>query len=190
MCSSSTITRRRRSVAGNEMKILSIDPSVGNIGVAIVHERWYEHSYTFKTNEKKDLPLRLTEISEHFSKYLIENTYGIDQVIVEQPGKFMREGKRGLKNVLPIQILMMSIGAIVGILGQGFPVEFVRVEDWKGKKGKKIIQQWAYSECEKHLNTHEAEAFIMALQWRSKVRYTNAVRKARGKSRKEKGNDV
>lgn len=166
------------------MRVLSVDPSVGNIGVAVVNERYYESSYTFRTNPKAEMPVRLAEITEHFSKYLVED-HEIDQVIVEQPGTFMRKGKKGFLNVGPIQILQMAIGAIVGILAQGFPVEFVRVEDWKGNKNKRTVQTWAFSECGVRLNDHEADAFIMALQWRSRVRFMNSVRRARGKKKPE-----
>jgi len=166
------------------VRVLSVDPSIGNIGVALVNERYYEWSYTFRTSPKVEMPIRLAEITEHFSKYLVED-HDIGQVIVEQPGTFMRKGKKGLLNVGPIQMLEMSMGAIVGILAQGFPVEFVRVDDWKGNKPKRTIQTWAFSECGVHLNDHEAEAFIMALQWRSKVRLMNSIRRARGKKKGE-----
>ena len=90
-----------------------------------------------------------------------------------------------------IAVIENTVTSIVNkkivILAQGFPVEFVRVDDWKGNKPKRTIQTWAFSECGVHLNDHEADAFIMALQWRSKVRYMNSVRRARGKKKPEEG---
>lgn len=158
------------------MRLLSIDPSIGNCGIAIINGGEYQQSYTFRTDEEERVEERLKKISKHFA----EVGSGYDQAIIELPDTFIREGRFGLKNVRSIQLLHLSIGAIIGGLSfyPDLKIEFVRVKDWKGNAPKEQAQVYARGLTGKELNTHEADAFMMGLRWLSDLRFKRAIREA------------
>jgi Holliday junction resolvasome RuvABC endonuclease subunit len=149
------------------LKILSVDPSVAAIGVAEVTGGVYVNSYTVKTDAKDKLEDRLEVISGHFRGLTGE----YDCVLIEQPGAFMRLGDYGITNVKSVQLLMLAIGVIYGTLAGRYKVEFVRVKDWKGRAGKKVTQMMAARLAGRKLNTHEADALIMALNWERYIKF-------------------
>ena len=71
------------------------------------------------------------------------------------------------------------MGTIIGALSDRYKVVLVKVSDWKGK-GKKIDTQLIAKDVTgKKLNTHEADALVMALNWLRFVRYKMAIRNAK-----------
>lgn len=143
------------------MKLLSIDPSISEIGICELKDGEYVNSYTFKTLSEDALEDRLDKIALHFR----EIKDGFDYVLIEQPDVFMRVGSFSVLNVKSIQMLMMAIGVIYGSLVIKHKVVFVTVKDWKGNSGKKVIQMIASRKSGRKLNTHEADAFMMAMNW-------------------------
>ena len=125
------------------MKILSVDPSIVNIGVAILDDRKLLKSYTFRTNAEDELAVRVKQISDHFSGY----TDYFDIALIEYPGTFMRKGQYAIKNVKSVQLLMLSIGVIAGVMSQRCPVDMVGVNDWKGRSGKSQTKLIVKSLC-------------------------------------------
>jgi Holliday junction resolvasome RuvABC endonuclease subunit len=162
------------------VKLLSIDPSINNIGIAILIGGEYQSSYTFRTEEETCIENRLCQIGKHFR----EVGEGYDYAIVELPDTFIREGRYGLKNVRPIQLLHLSIGAVIGGLSfyPELKIEFVKVGDWKGRTSKEQTQAYARALTHKELNTHESDAFMMAIRWLSRDRFVRAVKEATLKS--------
>lgn len=143
------------------MKILSVDPSISTIGVARISNRCLEEAYTFRTSTADSIVKRLAAISAHFRDVMDD----YQAVLIEEPGAFMRIGSYAIKNVASVQMLEMAIGAIVGALADRYPVHLVKVHEWKTYKGKTITKVIAERECGKRLNEHEADAFIMGLNW-------------------------
>jgi len=162
------------------VRLLSIDPSINHCGVAVLIGGEYQRSYTFKTDEEACIEKRLFSIAQHFRE--IGGEY--DCAIIELPSSFIREGNFGLKNVRSIQMLHLSIGAIIGGLSfyPDLKVEFVKVKDWKGNTPKEQTQVYARGLLGKELNTHESDAFMMAIKWLSKERYVRALKEATLKS--------
>jgi len=143
------------------MRILAIDPSLVNIGIAEIHNGKYKKSYTFRTDKRKNVLERLKEIYEHFNG--LEGKYNC--VVVEEAGNFVRMGTYGVRNMDSIQLLMLATGTIVGSLLGKYPVEFMRVKDWKGNTPKAVTQSMARHLTNKKLNTHESDATIMGINF-------------------------
>jgi Holliday junction resolvasome RuvABC endonuclease subunit len=162
------------------VKLLSVDPSIGDCGIAILEGGEYSQSYTFRTDDKERVEERLKKIAFHFA----EIGRGFDQAIIELPDSFVREGTFGLKNVRSVQLLHLSIGAIIGGLSfyPELKIEFVKVGDWKGRTPKEQTQAYARGLTGKELNTHEADAFMMGVRWLSDLRFKRAIREATLKS--------
>jgi len=117
----------------------------------------------------------LTEINSHFKQ--ISDKF--DVVLIEEPAAFVRQGAYGIKNLVPIHKLMMSMGAIIGALSDRYKVVLVKVSDWKGT-GKKVDTQLIAKDITgKKLNTHESDALVMSLNWLRFVRYKVAIRNAK-----------
>lgn len=167
------------------MKILSIDPSSVHVGIAKLENKKLIESATYQV-KSVDVIERMKELARYFQSF--DEFYDI--VLVEQPDTFVRQGLRGLLNVLPIQMLMMSIGVIVGTIGQKYPVEFVRVSDWKGNSGKNVTQMMVFRLTGKKLNTHESDAYMMAVEWLNHVRFKNSVRRGELKAKSSIQKDV
>jgi len=159
------------------MKVLSIDPSIENVGIVFIDNSVYRDSHTFHPKEKTDIVKRLEEIKEHIES--IDEDF--DVVLVEMPDAFMRQGRYGIKNVVPIQTLMMAIGAIVASLVPRHEVRFVKVSEWKFDKGKKMTQYFAKKHSGKVLNTHESDALEMAMKWIEKGIFRQAIERNRNK---------
>jgi Holliday junction resolvasome RuvABC endonuclease subunit len=164
-------------------RLLSIDPSIGTIGVAILEGRKYVQSYTIRTKDSEPMVERLRQISFLFSK--IDDEF--DTVIIEYPDAFMREGEYGIKNVRAVMTLMMSVGAIIGALNDRYDVKLVSVDEWKGKEAKKFTQYAAKQECGKKLNNHEADAFMMGVRWHTTIKFIHKVRDFEDGERTKKG---
>ncbi len=148
-------------------KILSIDPSIASIGIAVLEGMKYVTSYTLLTDTKKSLLHRISQIREHFT--MINDDY--DFVLIEKPeSDFMRTVSKydsTVVNVKAMQTLMLAIGVIVGTLQARYEdrVHFVMVSEWKGKVSKKMTKLMAQQESGRRLNDHEADAFIMGQNW-------------------------
>jgi hypothetical protein len=125
-------------------------------------------AYTVKTDTGQPLVERLRFIFEHFNAFPAKQ---FDYVLIEQPESFMRFGKYSITNVKAIQALMMAIGSIVSALCRNYKVELVRVNDWKGRSNKKVTQLIAKRHTDKKLNEHEADAFVMGLNWQRYLRF-------------------
>lgn len=162
------------------MKLLAIDPSVNHCGIAIIDGGEYQHSYTFRSDTKKTIEQRLKDLAYHFA----DIGRRFDQAIIELPSSFIREGIYGLKNIRDVQVLHIAIGAIIGGLSiyPDLKIEFVKVEEWKGKTSKEQTQFYAKSLTGKDLNTHEADAYVMGIKWLSQLRFKRAVKEATLKS--------
>jgi len=143
------------------MKILSIDPSIQHVGVAIIKNKKYMDSYTIHTKASEKLEDRLKRISDHFAG--LEEQFDI--VLIEEADAFMRIGDYSIKNVRPVQLLMMATGVIIGSLINRYRIELVPVKDWKGKTQKKWTQIIVQHQVGKKLNDHESDAFLMATNW-------------------------
>ena len=173
------------------MKILSIDPSIENIGVAILDGNKLIESYTLHTNPLKPLSDRIKKITQHFRELALSTEF--NTVLIEYPDSFVRGGEYSkftgtsyLKNVKSIQLLMLSIGVIASAMIEYCEINFVSVKDWKGSTDKKITQFVAQQECGKELNTHEADAFIMAIQWNRSVKFKHMIREQTKNEKKSK----
>lgn len=160
------------------MRIMSVDPSVNHIGIAYIINGKYEFSLTFRTDEKKSIIGKLKEISAYFHN-LDEK---VDVVIVEQPDTFVRMGRYGVLNGLPIMLLFMSIGAIVSALSNRYDIEFVKVSDWKGKTPKQFTQRSVEGITGVKLNDHESDAVMMGFNYFKSVMFKNAVRRGMERS--------
>lgn len=154
------------------MRIMSIDPSVNHIGIAYIINGRYETSLSFKTDEEKNTEGKLKEISEHFSN-LQEKA---DIVIVEHP-TFMKMGGDRILNMWSLMTLCMSIGAIVGALSNRYEVEFVKVNEWKGRTKKKYTQKSVEYIIGKKLNDHEADAVMMGINFYKSIMFKHAVKR-------------
>ena len=164
------------------MRLLSIDPSIVSIGIAVLIDGEYKESYTFRTNDKQCAEKRLLQIAQHFRE--IGGKY--DCAILELPSTFIRQGRYGLKNVHSLFLLHLSIGVIIGGLSShpDLKIKFVKVGDWKGKVSKRYTQAYAKDLIGKDLNTHEADAFMMATNWLSREKYNREVAEETQKSQK------
>ena len=155
------------------MKILSIDPSITTMGVAILEDRKVLKAYTFKTNPKDELEDRVKQIAEHFNSL---QGLAVDVVLIEMPGTFMRRGEYAMKNVKSIQMLMLAIGVIAGTLSQYFDVQFVSVKEWKGSTKKEVTKMIAESLTDALHNEHERDAYMMAVNWQDLIRFRKATK--------------
>ena len=159
------------------MLLVSVDGSLNDCGVAVIEDGKYQSSYTFKTEKKADLEQKIQQIADHFS-----DLGGFDVAVVELPNAFVRKGGKSRVanlNFPSLQALHLAIGAIVaGLRFAGIETYFISVREWKGSSSKKLTQQIVQSMIGKKLNTHEADAFLMGMQWLTKSRYQTAVKKA------------
>lgn len=158
------------------MKIMSIDPSIMNTGVVILNDKKVSRSYTFRTKTTDRLEKRIQQISEHFDSL---EGIEVDVALIEMPEAFMRKSQYNIKNVKSIQLLMMSIGAIVGAVGKHYHVELVRTKDWKGSTKKAITKMIADSLTDALNNEHERDAYVMAINWQDSIRFRQATPRRR-----------
>lgn len=147
------------------MRILSVDPSLVNIGVARIEDGQFLSSFTLRTKPDEALEDRLCEIAQAFESYR-----NYDIVVIELPVAqvYSRSGTRGQKNMRSMQMLHLAIGAIVGGLTRTprtTKVVFFPVNEWKGKEDKRVTQHEARMVTGKKMNSHEADATIMGLRW-------------------------
>lgn len=156
----------------NTMRILSIDPSICRIGIAVTKDGTYIESRTFNIEGGDDIIKRLSEITVRIAG--IDGDY--DVVLIEMPGQQMRMGDYAIKNVRSIQLLMMAIGAIAATLLWRYKVEFVPVQAWKKTKGKTPTKMIAYSRAGRALNEHESDALVMALNWERSMMLKGRIR--------------
>jgi len=154
------------------MQIMSIDPSITTIGIARLDGRRLVSSNTFRTDPKDTLIDRLREISVYFRAM----KYKGDLVLIELPDSFMRMGDYSVRNARSIQLLMLAIGVITASLIDRNKIEFVGVREWKGQADKRVTQMIAEQECGKKLNNHEADAYVMALRWKTVLKFKKLVR--------------
>lgn len=158
------------------MRLLSVDPSIVNIGVAILENGKPLSSYTLRTDDKCTIEHRLRVISDHFKG--INGDF--DCAIVEMPDPFIRYGSRGgASNLYPLQLLHLAIGAIVGALVQNHNiiVHLVPVSEWKGNTKKANTQYIIKAITGKILNTHEADAVHMGIKWSEIRKLRHALKK-------------
>lgn len=161
------------------MLLLSIDPSITAIGVAILNGIAYQDSYTLRTKPTDSTEDRLRIIQDHFKQLKIEYSR-FDCIVIEYPDSFVRQGAVGVKNFKALQLLHVAIGTIFGTLvGEyGGIVHFVKPSQWKGWKHKTQTQQLAKYYTPKKLNSHEADATIMGIwkakdmKWKQQIRQT------------------
>lgn len=157
------------------MRLLSVDPSIVAIGVAELEDGKPVSAYTLRTDDSTPVEHRLRVIAEHFAA--LKGPF--DAAIVEMPDKFVRLGARGITNFGSIQLLHLAIGTIVGVLVQkhNVIVHLVRVSEWKGKGQKWQTQLVAKQITGKKLNTHEADAVMMGINWTERKRIRHVLEK-------------
>ena len=157
------------------MRILSVDPSIVDIGVARIEDGQYLSSFTLRTDNTDDLETRLCEIAQAFESY-----QGFDVVVIELPEArvYTRSGLSGRKNMRSLQLLHLAIGAIVGgLAAKSAQINFFPVQEWKGTEDKRITQHNARMLTGRKLNTHEADATMMGLRWYKRQLLTAPMRR-------------
>ena len=160
------------------MRLLSIDPSIDNVGVALILDGSLEDTYTFRTDAKKTNEERLQDIARHFS----EHGKGFDTAVIEYPDWYKTWGGGGIKNMKSLTLLHIAIGAIVGGLSTNdIRVEFCLVSEWKGNTKKETTQRIVELEYGKRYNTHQSDAILMGMRWLQKARFRNAIRRVKMK---------
>jgi len=109
-------------------KIVAIDPSINNIGIAIDHDGKL-NCFTIHSKGRTDI-----EKARYIANKIIENfvfSIGHYDIYLETPDSWTRSGK----NVQSLMKLSMSIGAIIGAL-RDFDIHCIPVSKWKGTEHK------------------------------------------------------
>ena len=150
------------------MRILSIDGSINDIGIALIEDGKYIDSYTYHSTATDTKEVKLSKIAIHFRNY----DYEYDIAITELPDSFVRFGKFGIKNFKSLQSLHMAIGSIVGAISLcEKPVIFITPREWK-KRGSKIMTQLVVKQITgKSFNTHESDAILMGIVFMKYYKY-------------------
>ena len=146
------------------MRILSIDPSIVNVGVAFILDGKYESSHTFRTKPTESRESRLSNIQDHFRSL---KAHQVDAILIEYPDSFIRYGNTAATNLVSLQMLHVAIGAIFAAMRETFPaatLRFVTVREWKGKKGKQEARDLARHYAGEKLNEHESDALVMGIR--------------------------
>lgn len=146
------------------MRLLSIDPSIVNIGIAILIDGHYDSSHTFHTKSSQPFSDRLQAIQGHILSVLQDPP---DIALIEYPDAFVRFGRRAILNIPSLQMLHVTIGLIFGSISlqSKCQIHFVKVSEWKGREPKESTQAIAKYLAKKDLNTHESDALVMGMRW-------------------------
>lgn len=118
--------------------ILTVDPSIGNVGYAVWTDEGNLVKYgLIKTDPKKHIAARLQEISEDI--YNICKGNRIKTLVMEQPPYYTKKGK----NVSSLMKLSHAFGAIEAsfYLSGGELAINVEPNSWKGNGTKKEATQ-------------------------------------------------
>jgi len=146
------------------MRLLSVDPSITNIGIAFIEDGQLVESHTFKTHVEDRTEDRLLSITRHIRSLFEQADF--DAMVIELPDKFVREGLFGVMNTESMALLHMSIGAIIAATsGWKLSVEFCKVSEWKGRDKKVVTQHQVRALTGKTMNNHEADATMMGIRW-------------------------
>lgn len=156
------------------MKIIGIDPSWATTGLACISGNReigykYEESITIRIRADVELEERHKLITQGVARFILLHRPSL--IVVEHPGYFLRPGGRARNiNAEDIIKLHWSLAWIVGILNDMkllSIVEFHRVDKSRSRKVvplKGSAQQACLSRWDKKLNTHEADAAMLALR--------------------------
>ena len=148
------------------MRLLSIDPSINECGVAVIINGELIRAYTIKTQKHKSVECRLRQLNVAFTNIGHDFTHAI----IEYPNTFVRKGRFGDERIGSMQVLHVAIGTIYASLCQisDIEIKFVKVSEWKGGVGKHEAQNMVRALTGKLHNTHESDAIVMGMRWQKK----------------------
>lgn len=144
------------------MNIIAIDPSINDIGLAILYQNGERYCTTLHSDGETEFE-KAKDIAEYFRG---QSRIKPLKIIIETPNSWTREGQ----NVSSLQKLSLAIGAIIGGLCD-CEIEPVKVKDWKGKQSKITPEFFAAAYPEwPAKNEHERDAAMMLEWWLAKTR--------------------
>ncbi len=143
-----------------QTKLLSIDPSIANIGYAVFEDTDLKQWGTIKS-EGEGIPERLKSILYQFGKF-----EDVSHVAIESPSNFTyaRSSSNGKTlNAQSMNMLHMAIGAIISHFAvKNVPVEMINPIEWNKKREKKqIIKDNVKYIYNIKVNEHVADAIMM-----------------------------
>jgi Holliday junction resolvasome RuvABC endonuclease subunit len=143
-------------------KLLSIDPSIANIGYALFEDGDLKEYGTVKSEaEKGNIPDRLKFILSQFNRF-----EGISHVVIESPPHFTysRSDNNGKPlNLKSMNKLHMAIGAIIAYFSiKNIPVEMVNPNEWnKNRQSKQVTKNNVKYIHGINVNEHVADAIMI-----------------------------
>ena len=161
------------------MKLLSIDPSIKNLGYAFFDNQALVSHGVFKSDANETIAKRLTFLLRGLDA--TGNVWGApDAVVIESPpsftyGRSARHGKT--LNADAMNKLWMTIGALLAHYeGLNVPVELTDVMKWKGQQGKGVAKMNAKLLYELDVNDHIADAIMLGHHYLSTKRMQERIR--------------
>ena len=148
------------------MKLLSIDPSINNLGVALFEGGELVNVSTIRTPRRSDRVASLVaQVDERIQQL------HPDLVAVESCGSWTRENT----NVASLLKLAMVTGALVGLChSREIPVELVPVRDWvNGRSKAQRLRDARLLYGIRPSSDHQADAVLIG-------HYVLSMRKVRG----------
>ena len=148
------------------MKILSIDPSIANIGWCLFFDNKPLESGTIHLSPEITQFERAVLISEKIRQLFLDkgiNLYTSSQIVIETPDNWTRQGK----NVGDLLKLMLAIGSIIGTANSlSVKVNTISVSQWKNTKSKidKSIFEKIYPHL-KRTSEHARDAVGLGEYW-------------------------
>lgn len=162
------------------MTILSIDPSINNIGWAIgtfseTRPGLILHAcgtLRIKAGKRDGILARLGEIEAKLQGLLdrLSDYYDIDLCIYERPNSWIRN------NTKSIDLLRRSIDCIIEtVSGNRIPLKAIPVSDWKGNSTKISKLQFEAMFPGRKASEHARDAVMMAAWYERQMRISEMI---------------